>query len=257
MKINTFLLPVFLILAACGRGENQDQTTEQSTLLGTDDSCSNFTRPADGHYYHCASYPMHDTKGQSTGFRSTLFQISSAFTPEQQKKIARALDIAMWHVGEHFIHRYVEKQASSDFMNCVARKNPGELIPVDAPAAIRGKNATFYAEYAMGGITILQNFHDFRKVPAKISVLNVPLPTLAQTPVGKDYSAAGASQNMDIQINIQAFIQGVNGQTWSDRGVAGAIFHEWLHRIGFQHLAGQGANVFINVAGACVEFENR
>lgn len=246
----------FLFASACGR--DPIQTENASSLAGNDDTCATFTKPNDGNLYHCSAYPMHDILGNSSGFRSTLFQISSAFNPAQREKIARAVDLAMWAVGEHFIHRYVEKQANSDFMSCVARKNPTELVPSGAPAAIRGKSASFYADYAMGGITILQNFHDFKRVPAKISVTNQPLPTLAQAAIGKDYSAVGATQNMDIQVNIQLLNQGtLNGLPLTDQLLAGIIFHEWLHRIGFEHVSGQEANTFIRVAGECVGSQNR
>ncbi|HET9238721.1 MAG TPA: hypothetical protein VFO10_15785 [Oligoflexus sp.] len=257
MTIKKILLPAFLIFAsACG--QNAQQTEAVSTAMGNDDSCLTFPRPSDGNLYHCASYPMHTLTGDSAGFRSTLFQISSAFNPAQQQKIARALDLAMWAVGEHFIHRYVEKQANSDFMACLTRKNPIELVPAGAPAAIRGKTAAFYADYAMGGITILQTFHDQKRVPAKITVTNQPATTLAQAVVGKDYSAVGASQNMDIQINIQALNKGtVNDLPMTDQILAGIIFHEWLHRIGFEHQSGQEANTFVRAAGECVGSQNR
>jgi len=226
--------------------------------MGNDDSCLGFARPADGNLYHCASYPMHSVTGEPAGFRSTLFQISGSFNPAQQQKIARAVDLAMWAVGEHFIHRYVEKQANSDFMSCLTRKNPIELVPAGAPAALRGKNAAFYADYAMGGITILQTYHDQKRIPAKIRVLNLPDRTLAQTDPGKDYSTAGATQNMDIQINIQALIRGtVNDLPMTDQVLAGIIFHEWLHRIGFEHLSGQETNTFVRAAGECVGSQNR
>ncbi len=244
-----------MILSACGQGD--DPVQEPSNLMGNDDSCSNFPRPTDGNLYHCSAYPMHTIQGSSAGFRSTLFKISSAFNSAQQQKIVRAVDLAMAAVGEHYIHRYVEKQQSSDFMNCVVRRKPNELVPAGAPSSIRGKDATFFADYAMGGITILQTFHDQKRVAAGISVTNQPLPTLAQATQGRDYSVAGATQNMDIQINIQALIQGVNGQPLSDQDLAGVIYHEWLHRIGFDHIGGQEANTFIRVAGDCVGSGNR
>ncbi|MDQ3230424.1 MAG: hypothetical protein M3Q07_01275 [Pseudobdellovibrionaceae bacterium] len=251
--IKKILLPLTLLIAsACGSNVTPSQ------LAGTDDSCAGFARPNDGNLYHCAAYPMHDIQGNSIGFRSTLFQISSAFNPAQRQKIARAVDLAMWAVGEHYIHRYVEKQSNSDFMKCVARKNPIELVPVGAPAVIRGKDAAFFAEYAMGGITILQTFHDQKRVPARIRVTNQPLPNLAQAAQGKDYSVAGATQNMDIQVNIQLLNLGtVNGLPLTDQILAGIIFHEWLHRVGFDHVSGQETNTFIRAAGECVGNENR
>lgn len=257
MTIKKLLLPIFLIFAsACGQDAPQSESV--SSPMGTDDSCLTFTKPSDGNLYHCAAYPMHNIQGAPAGFRSTLFQISSAFNAAQQQKIARAVDLAMWAVGEHFIHRYVEKQANSDFMSCLARKNPTELVPAGAPAALRGKTAAFYADYAMGGITILQSYHDQKRVPAKITVTNQPPVTLAQAVPGRDYSAAGATQNMDIQINIQALNKGtVNDLPMTDQILAGIIFHEWLHRIGFEHQAGQEANTFVRAAGECVGSQNR
>jgi hypothetical protein len=110
----------------------------------------------------------------------------------------------------------------------------------------------------MGGITVLQTFHDQKRGVGKISVTNQPATTLAQTVPGKDYSVHGATQNMDIQINIQALNKGtVNDLPMTDQLLAGIIFHEWLHRIGFEHQSGQDANAFVRAAGECVGSQNR
>ncbi|HYX38597.1 MAG TPA: hypothetical protein VE954_36300 [Oligoflexus sp.] len=111
----------------------------------------------------------------------------------------------------------------------------------------------------MGGITILQSYHDGKLQPARIRYYTADLPELAATTTGLDYQQTGAKQNMNIYINRRALAPGVldGGLTMSDRGLAGVIFHEWLHRIGYDHPQGQGANTFIRAAGECVESDNR
>jgi hypothetical protein len=266
MKVNKVIAALLLLsLASCG----QPGPGDSSSLHGTDSECKGFKTKSDKAIFkHCASYPMHDVNGNAAGFRSTMFEIDSGFSLAEQQKIARALDIAMWSVGEHYIEKYVEKMATTRFMSCVSSKKPIQLKPNGAVSGgglggvlppARPADAARQAELAMGGITILQTFHDGQLKPARIGYYAKPLPELAVADLGIDYLAAGAKQHMNIFVNKLALAPGAldGGLTMTDRQLAGVIFHEWLHRIGYDHPQGQEANTFIRVAGECVASDNR
>jgi hypothetical protein len=246
-KLRT-LVPVLAFMTSA-YGQAAD---EESSEFNTDRSgaCANFTIPNDGHTYYCSRYPLHDITGNSAGMRETLFRISSAFNEPQRAKIMAGLDIAMEAVGRHFAERYVEKLPQSSFQQCVKQHAYTYFEPVNA--AINGRDAVFYADIAMGSITLLQNFHESRDVPVDISPINLPATdsiVVGQAYLGQDSTKVGATQNMNFKVNIQA----LNFAFINNQLLAGTFIHEWMHRAGFDH-ADDDTGTLVDAAGDCVQY---
>ncbi|HYX39483.1 MAG TPA: hypothetical protein VE954_40810, partial [Oligoflexus sp.] len=186
-----------------------------------------------------------------TGNRETLFRISSAFSEAQKAKIRSGLDVAMRAVGSHFNEKYVNKRSQSPFQECVKKHTRSYIEPINA--AIKGQDAAFYADIAMSGVTLLQNFHEFRDIPVDISPINFPVTdtvVVAQAYLGQDSTHVGATQNMNFKINVHALdLAFIDAQS-----LGGTVVHEWLHRLGFDHPQ-DDTGTLVEIAGQCVHYD--
>jgi hypothetical protein len=260
MKMTRFapLALTAAMLTACGSDSPDAETSRAASLVGGIGgvACTQYSLQlgdASRGTYKCSGFDAYDSLGASRGREEILFLLDPAFTAAQRSKIEAALDIAMTRVGEHFKEKYVERKPLSNWQTCVKRNTTRNLEP--RASRVPGRDVDFYSDIMAGGVTILGNFHAQRNSPALLTPITFA-PTsdgtyiLARAVLGSDYLGVGASQDMNINLNTVALDAEFTAETF-----AGSIFHEWMHRIGFDHPDGYEGSM-IKEAGLCIASHN-
>lgn len=202
---------------------------------------------AQAHAFNTSIYYEHyRSNGEKIEYRIRA-GISDSFDSNDIAKLKDAFQIVADEVEEHFYSEHVRNR-NSDFRKCLNKYATKDIDPSQYRNSGRNKNQRI--SNLMSSMVMVFGLHRQTSNRAQIGYFS-------ESPQGDTYTMGRApvytSEWPNTKINITMNRKAV--QNYDVRNIAGTIFHEIMHNLGWNHPTGYPGS-FIKEAGLCIVRNN-
>lgn len=237
-----------LALSACGQEELQDRgsasESESETLSLVSRACDQYNQNLYDPKFHCAVFRS------GAGAKEVLFQLNG-FDATQTQKVKDSLDVAVSRFNDHWAASSIPsplvqctmKYATKDF---TPKGGLGAMFPETERKVVWALTITqFYYKYHLDTLQPVQ-INAFSENPAANGSY-----TMGQAIIGDDTVKVATSPYSEANMNIELNRIALGNPNFTPEAFAGTIYHEWMHRAGFDHPNGYEGSL-IKEMGLCI-----